>query len=59
MRKNLREMKKNNGNNNEEQGSKSIDLNTSDRQLIGLQVAEQDADQQDESNINKKKGKAT
>jgi len=30
MRKNLREMKKNNGNNNEE-GSKSIDFNTSDR----------------------------
>lgn len=59
MRKNLREMKKNNGNNNEEQGSKSIDLNTSDRQLIGLQVTEQDADQQDESNIKKKKGKAT
>jgi hypothetical protein len=31
MRKNLRELKKNNGNNNEENGSKSIDLNTSDR----------------------------
>ena len=32
MRKNLRELKKNIENPNEDQGSKSIDFNTSDRQ---------------------------
>lgn len=58
MRKNMRELKKNSGNPNEDQGSKSIDFNTSDRQSFAMQINFQDGDLQDESDNKKKKGKA-